>query len=287
MDAATGEYVCFVDSDDWLPRRSIETLYNRMLETDADAVFGNAKAVLISGACKHPTYPDAVVDISDKEALEAWMSGTFAIWGALYKREVFEKNRLRFPLDMALFDDCYFISVFLRHCRKVASTAQYVYYYNHINDTSLTRTPRADSGLCYVRAEEQRMKLFEGSPLPVGEYRQILEIFKASLATYVGGAGWSKEEKIRLLGETIEYYRELYTKIPRNLREIYPDDEYVRFYFDNERAIVSADYESVYSVLREEHERNTKKRGFKAFVRKVLLKPEQFVVFKLGWFYKK
>lgn len=37
---ATGDFVCFVDSDDWLEKNSIEILVKRQLETGADVVWG-------------------------------------------------------------------------------------------------------------------------------------------------------------------------------------------------------------------------------------------------------
>lgn len=39
MSVAQGEYISFVDSDDWLPKNSMELLINEMKETNADLVY--------------------------------------------------------------------------------------------------------------------------------------------------------------------------------------------------------------------------------------------------------
>ena len=41
MAAATGEYIIFCDSDDWLPENALESLYNEGKRTNADVVIGD------------------------------------------------------------------------------------------------------------------------------------------------------------------------------------------------------------------------------------------------------
>lgn len=38
--AATGEYITYIDSDDWLPKDALEKLYNNAIETNSDIVCG-------------------------------------------------------------------------------------------------------------------------------------------------------------------------------------------------------------------------------------------------------
>lgn len=40
IDAATGTYICFVDSDDWLPSNAIEILTSRIKSDDSDFCIG-------------------------------------------------------------------------------------------------------------------------------------------------------------------------------------------------------------------------------------------------------
>lgn len=45
MDCATGEYICFLDSDDYLAQDSIEILVNKAVSSDADLVFFGAESI--------------------------------------------------------------------------------------------------------------------------------------------------------------------------------------------------------------------------------------------------
>lgn len=188
---------------------------------------------------------------------------------------------------MKLSEDLHFTYRYLYHCSKIASTSAPLYYYNRTNGTSATRVAYEDEHrwLANTLAERERIFTKEGKPVPLTEFRAAADIVRYVLGNYA--AGYPREHATRKVGETCRIFGEFFEKIPANFRELFPDNDSVRFCCDVLPWVKSADYESVYSVLREEHERNTKKRGFKAFVRKVLLKPEQFVVFKLGWFYKK
>ena len=47
--AATGDYITFCDSDDYLPEDAIEVLYNEAIKTDADIVSGNLEYIKPDG----------------------------------------------------------------------------------------------------------------------------------------------------------------------------------------------------------------------------------------------
>ena len=47
--AATGDYITFCDSDDYLPQNAVELLYKEAIRTEADIVSGNLHHILING----------------------------------------------------------------------------------------------------------------------------------------------------------------------------------------------------------------------------------------------
>ena len=50
LDNITGDYFCFLDADDFLPNDCLQLLYEELVNTDADMVFGNY--VEFSDNCK-------------------------------------------------------------------------------------------------------------------------------------------------------------------------------------------------------------------------------------------
>ncbi len=276
-----GGYIGFVDSDDWLPKRSVELLEKRIDETKADVVFGNYSTVLVSGKHKRNTFTDAVISVDNKEELENFMPGVFPPWGSLFSKELL--TELRFPLNMKLNDDSFFVYQCLQNCKTIATLSESIYYYNHINDVSITRTACSDHNVCFARSLSERKKLFPGQSLPQREQRVILEIFFVSLMHYV--LGFSEADAVEKLGETYEIFKPfLELVVDDQIKEF--DDMYTRFYLKNKQFMEVGDYSKVYGQLLEIAAKQNQKRRFKAIVRKMLLKPEQFVVFRLGLFYK-
>jgi len=47
LKKANGEYICFVDSDDWIEPKALELLYKEQQETDADIVLGSIKNIFL------------------------------------------------------------------------------------------------------------------------------------------------------------------------------------------------------------------------------------------------
>lgn len=56
--AAKGEYICFVDSDDWLEKDALKRLYNKAIETDVDYIeIGMQRVLDRHKIIKRKTYP--------------------------------------------------------------------------------------------------------------------------------------------------------------------------------------------------------------------------------------
>lgn len=98
MDAATGDYLFFVDSDDWLAADTLERLYEGLKEYQADCCVGVCVTVLekadgereIQRSGKRPERVETA-----QEAMEHVLLAGSSSCNRLYKREMLEG--LRFP----------------------------------------------------------------------------------------------------------------------------------------------------------------------------------------------
>lgn len=144
IDNASGEYICFVDSDDWLPRDSIEMLVQKIEETEADFVSGNKLTISIKNRLRH--FKSSVVEYKDKSALSQYIL-EFPGWGpvgSLYKTEIIRTNHIHFVESVKSREDTIFLFCYFSHCEKLISIDQNVYFINRLRNDSLTKTYFAD-----------------------------------------------------------------------------------------------------------------------------------------------
>ena len=146
LDNAKGEYVVFVDGDDWLAEDCVLYFYNLISKYSTD----------IAISCNNFTTRD-LKQIEGDEVAEIWDSETatanflysrisIGVWNKIFKRDFIEKNRLRFkPLFTA--EGFRFLSDCSQRTEKIAVGHRKVYYYRLNNANSATTLPDIRQGL--------------------------------------------------------------------------------------------------------------------------------------------
>lgn len=102
LDIASGEYICFVDSDDTLPVNGLQILMTSIEQSNVDVVFGTFQFQygdkLLPHASRLPEgkylFKDVLKDFIDDGTLSGFLLGSAC--AALYKRNVIIANHLRF-----------------------------------------------------------------------------------------------------------------------------------------------------------------------------------------------
>ena len=141
LDSMRGEYLTFVDPDDWLAPDMIEHLYNRILQDNSDMAIGQMIKVFEDGHTQ-PSYCAWMRDmkITGQEALA--MLGTETsipcyAWGSLIKPTVYKE--LRFA-KLHRGEDVWMIPHVLSNCRSLSLDSRVLYYY-YQRTTSAVHTP--------------------------------------------------------------------------------------------------------------------------------------------------
>lgn len=112
---AKGDYITFVDSDDWLEPDALDIMVAKSLETDADVVMGRMRKVYMGGLfSKSDTSTPEWMEraIWHEELMEKYYISFFGvnilpvnIWAVLYRRDLFiraniQPSRLMFGEDL-------------------------------------------------------------------------------------------------------------------------------------------------------------------------------------------
>ena len=97
---ATGEYITFLDSDDWVALDYYETLYKSAKENDADIAVGNVIYYYHDcwfewGGATRNSFGDNMLLIEKREHKKRLLQSC-AVWNKIYKRELIVDNNLHF-----------------------------------------------------------------------------------------------------------------------------------------------------------------------------------------------
>ncbi|WP_405919448.1 glycosyltransferase family 2 protein [Streptomyces longwoodensis] len=139
LDVATGRYVYFIGSDDYLGEEALERMVTEADRRGADVVVG--KMVGTNGRYVHQAlYKDGNRDVTlDDSALPFTLANT-----KLFRRELVEKHKLRFPEHLPVGSDQPFTIEACVRARKISVVADYVCYYAVKRGDASNITYRAD-----------------------------------------------------------------------------------------------------------------------------------------------
>ncbi|WOI59439.1 glycosyltransferase family 2 protein [Streptomyces fradiae] len=162
LEVATGRYVYFVGSDDHLGREALERMVKCADEHGSDVVVG--KMVGTNGRYVHQALfkrSDPDVSLYDS-ALPFTLANT-----KLFRRDLVEQYKLRFPEDMPVGSDQPFTIEACVRARKISVVADYTCYYAVKRGDASNITYRADhlSRLrCTAQIMEHAAELIEAGP---------------------------------------------------------------------------------------------------------------------------
>lgn len=196
IEIATGEYISFIDSDDWIAENTYETLYKGLKEADADCAVGGCVTVLDKdGVLKYQKGTRKGLGcMSAEEAMKGVLLRGSAIWNRLFKKEVF--LNIRFPLDRINDDEVVALHSYAE-CKKIVFLDADTYYYR-IRSNSITTSKFSLRKVdCYYNSIDNLEFVKKVCPelIPCGEYKYIVSM----LYCYVNLIRLKKTEEVKLV----------------------------------------------------------------------------------------
>jgi len=178
LDNITGEYVTFLDSDDFFHPEYLESLLNLGIQHSADIV----QCGFIRGVEK--TFPiiNKEQEIKVVDNYDVFLKGyaKIIVWGKLYKKYLFEE--LKIP-ENKLFEDDFITWRWYYKAKKIVVTNKLLYYYTDNNESTMAgyeKKPRLD----FMEAYEERIEFFKNISEKSMEDYSRMHFCKALLLTY-------------------------------------------------------------------------------------------------------
>ena len=135
LEEASGEYVQFVDVDDWLPMDATKLLVREMEKSGAGLTVGDFyRVVNMNVAKKGPIEKGGVLTkqaYADKMLLGPADLYFGVLWNKLYHRDIIERHHVRMDENISYSEDMIFNLEYLLHVDTVAILKAPVYYYQY------------------------------------------------------------------------------------------------------------------------------------------------------------
>ncbi len=145
LKAAKGEYIGFVDSDDYIDIAMFEKLYNNVKENDSEITMCsfytyNDKTTYLNPSDRYMTldlFPESFDNIvfSYKDTSKFLFRICVSPCNKIYKNSLFREYNIKFPEGLYFEDNVFFYEIYLQ-AKKISLIRDRLYYYRIISETS-------------------------------------------------------------------------------------------------------------------------------------------------------
>lgn len=207
LEIAKGEYIGFVDSDDYIEADIYEVLYNLLKQYNADVSICNFYTVSqgkiaiknVDSGIKEYTRIEILKEILLDNNIQSYA------WNKLYKKELFDE--IKYPVGKK-YEDIGTTFYLLEKCNKVVVTGKPEYYYINRQD-SIVNNVTESTITDYIELIMQRYDYIKENIKELSSYNK--NYLKRILKT--------AEQDIKGLSEVGDYtkkkYEELYNKVQK------------------------------------------------------------------------
>lgn len=141
INIAQGDYIGFVDSDDFVTKEMFEKMYNASVKSDADIV-----------CCGHQDYYEGKVlkahppalnskEIIKHEEMLSFIAGAhkskflWFTWRNIYRRDLIIQNNISYDEEMVYAEDNIFNLYAFYHAKNTVTIDENLYFYRNNNDS--------------------------------------------------------------------------------------------------------------------------------------------------------
>lgn len=150
---AQGEYICFVDSDDWLAENALEILCSSAAVYHAEIVLPRCAGEYYSasGVHEHTVYDnDDFLCVVNQAELPAEFDRLYAasccysVCGRLFLRSFLNQHQIRFDYDIRVLEDFCFVLCALSAMTTTVHVNQVLYHYSVVDVSGYAKKRRYD-----------------------------------------------------------------------------------------------------------------------------------------------
>lgn len=135
LDVAEGEYITFIDSDDWIDRDAIECLYKNLIKNDSDLSIYSFTKDYDNGKRYSNDFTGNIINMNKIQGIKFVFNDDRCqgfVCNKLYKSKIIncKENKIRFNEEITVLEDLYFNIQYINNCNNLTylDSAKYHYY---------------------------------------------------------------------------------------------------------------------------------------------------------------
>lgn len=138
MIEAAGEFICFIDADDFVPNHYIQLLVEKIAE-GYDVVACGYIEVSEYGRIELNDFYQSQERLTKDEFVNGILRGVGGtLWAKIYRSSIIDSNQLHLNPDIYMCEDLLFNLDYCRYAQNFAVIKPSLYEYNRLNEGSIT-----------------------------------------------------------------------------------------------------------------------------------------------------
>lgn len=177
LDNADGEFVYYVDADDFCDEDTLQLMYDEAIRQQCDVV-GCEWLLSFEHNARHMVQPDVRTGV---EAFEKMCNGVMRwnLWLFMVRRSIYDEHKFRFIAKENMGEDMMVMMKILLNAKSVSILHQPLYHYIQTNSNAMTKNFSAY--MSQVTANVLELERYIKDELGSHEYLKLLNQLKLTL----------------------------------------------------------------------------------------------------------
>lgn len=170
---ATGDYILWVDADDFIEYNTIDILVKKVSENNSEIICFGTAIYSINRKRNLPLFPSTnshnlIIDLLSRRI-------PTVLWGKLIKRQLFSDNNITFIEGLDIGEDMLVLIKLLYYSKTISIENHILYFYDDTNEHSLVRSFSIDKVLMEIQILDI-LEFFLRNKLDTSIYIQDLKL---------------------------------------------------------------------------------------------------------------
>lgn len=175
ISKASGDFITFVDIDDYIDKFMIEKLMEKASEKETCLVIGNNIEVYKDKEEERKVFQGETKEIEKKQAMRIIACGVGGlVANKLFSRKIIKENNISFNKKVKISEDQLFFLEIAEKSEKIIYSNQNLYFYDRRNEKSATQKYQNNMLENFVELQNAVENIFSKNKMDTNEDKELL-----------------------------------------------------------------------------------------------------------------